>query len=446
MPCAAPCDRLPCDRLCDRALSCGHRCPSVCGEVCPEEHCQTCNAEKLDARVDLLEFKTYREIDVAETPIVVLGCGHFFTAESLDGHVGLGEVYAVDPSSGRFAGLEDISGAMSGGVPACPDCKRPIRQFATRRYNRVVNRAVMDEASKRFLVGGRASLDLLEARLRRVEERLEASRDDVLVRAGSGIGLGFRGQYADAVALEKDAMKLCRMMDEQNQPAKKLFDAILSRRMSTMSLDEQMGMLDVSSSQTDHQPRKPVFDKQISLGARLIQLKAQHTMLHDKFTRTKAKKSIGEASMVSYGGSPGMLAPIFMKDCLVFIEEAKEQSLSRLVIQASICYARIAVWNRSFGSSSTAIQCADTARELLQQALELCDQLQAAEDLRAGVQAIQKLFEGPRYESVTPEEISAIKLAMVSGARGINTHSGHWYNCANGHPVSSRPESPNMHL
>jgi hypothetical protein len=46
--------------------------------------------------VDLLEMKSYSEIDLNETPIVVLGCGHFFTAESLDGHIGMAEVYVQD--------------------------------------------------------------------------------------------------------------------------------------------------------------------------------------------------------------------------------------------------------------------------------------------------------------------------------------------------------------
>lgn len=30
-------------------------------------------------------MKSYREIDIGETLIVVLGCGYFFTAESLNG-------------------------------------------------------------------------------------------------------------------------------------------------------------------------------------------------------------------------------------------------------------------------------------------------------------------------------------------------------------------------
>lgn len=33
------------------------------------------------------------------------------------------------------------------------------------------------------------------------------------------------------------------------------------------------------------------------------------------------------------------------------------------------------------------------------------------------------------YESVSAEELAAIKQAMVGGPRGIATHAGHWYNC-----------------
>lgn len=52
-------------------------------------------------------MKTYREIDVNETPIVVLWCGNFFTAETLDGHMGMTEVYIVEVYGG-FTGLQDV--------------------------------------------------------------------------------------------------------------------------------------------------------------------------------------------------------------------------------------------------------------------------------------------------------------------------------------------------
>jgi hypothetical protein len=49
-------------------------------------------------------MKTYREIDLNEIPIVVLRYGYFFTAETLDSHIGIIEVY-IDDGYREFTGL-----------------------------------------------------------------------------------------------------------------------------------------------------------------------------------------------------------------------------------------------------------------------------------------------------------------------------------------------------
>ena len=87
LPCSAPCNRLPCNERCTDLLPCGHQCPGICGEDCLTEYCKECRM-KLDAQVDMLEFKDYAEIDPDEKPVVALACGHFFTAETLDGTYG----------------------------------------------------------------------------------------------------------------------------------------------------------------------------------------------------------------------------------------------------------------------------------------------------------------------------------------------------------------------
>ncbi len=107
MPCAVPCNRLPCNKRCSKTLSCGHQCPGICGEMCVEGYCHQ-YSNKLEARVDFLEMKSYGEIDVDETPVVVLGYGHFFIAESLNRILGILEVYEVD-GFGEFTGLKDVS-------------------------------------------------------------------------------------------------------------------------------------------------------------------------------------------------------------------------------------------------------------------------------------------------------------------------------------------------
>jgi len=57
---------------------------------------------KLDAQVDMLELKEYSEIDPDETPVVALACGHFFTAETLDGTSGRGKTLKFLSTFCRF--------------------------------------------------------------------------------------------------------------------------------------------------------------------------------------------------------------------------------------------------------------------------------------------------------------------------------------------------------
>ncbi|KAK3045581.1 hypothetical protein LTR09_012849 [Extremus antarcticus] len=79
----------------------------------------------------------------------------------------------------------------------------------------------------------------------------------------------------------------------------------------------------------------------------------------------------------------------------------------------------------------------ETAKTLLKSAAELCKQgFRDADALSHAVSEALKLLQRGWYEEVTAEELKAIKRAMVTGFRGIATHSGHWYNCANGHPFA----------
>ena len=86
MPYSTPYNRLPCNLRCTKKFPYRYQCPSVYGEEYPELYYQVYIGKK-DARVDLLEMKLYREIDLDETPIIILGYGHFFTAETLDSYI-----------------------------------------------------------------------------------------------------------------------------------------------------------------------------------------------------------------------------------------------------------------------------------------------------------------------------------------------------------------------
>ncbi len=401
--------------------------------------------------MDLLEMKTFSEIDLNETPIVVLGCGHFFTAETLDGHMGMAEVYTQD-AQGVYTGLQDVSAILAGPVPRCPDCQCPVRQYGTNRFNRVINRAVIDEMSKRFLISGKEDFQKLEGRVLELEQYLEISRNEILlpIRQASAHSTGkatpaktlevtkvLNERFNRARELEKDIVACCRKVADKNQPVQKLHEATLTAARRK-AIDRLMTDLSITNS-ISAVPR----DRRVTLGGRATQLQAECIILSDSMSIALALKSEPAGSSCKVpGGAPEKLAKLFFKTCKTFIDECDIENLPKLGVEARLYYARTARSYESYcRSTKTNVNQASTyvkeAKALLEDAEELCKRpFENAEGLRRAVQDSVKLLGKEWYEDVTAEELAAIKAAMVRGPQGINTHSGHWYNCANGHPVS----------
>ena len=57
-------------------------------------------------------------------------------------------------------------------TPRCPECQSHIQQYATQRYNRVTNRAAIDEMFKCFLKSDKARLQALEGEAEKLRNKL----------------------------------------------------------------------------------------------------------------------------------------------------------------------------------------------------------------------------------------------------------------------------------
>ncbi|KAF2175098.1 NFX1-type zinc finger-containing protein 1 [Zopfia rhizophila CBS 207.26] len=351
-------------------------------------------------------MKTYAEIDVNETPIIVLGCGHFFTTETLNGLIGMHDVYVTNKFS---------------------------QQYVTQRYNRAINRAVINEMSKQFLINGRTELRGLENQVNRLEKEYEKSRSDVT----RSIRLATNSNLA---GLTTNISSFLRKVTDRHQPAQKLHEATVhaTRANKSKSLDKALAFLSI----WDTVP--PVErDRRVMLGGQMVQIKAECIILKDKFSIAGALKSAFSAETAKLpSGSLNKLTKPFLQICATFIMDSNTESLPKLAVEASLYFARIAQLYQSSRLSDNsdkekATEYVKEARELLEKALELCKQpFQNAEQLKKAAEESIKLLRREWYEAVTPEELATIKQAMVSGPRGIATHSGHWYNCVNGHPFA----------
>lgn len=385
---------------------------------------------------------SYIEVKLDESPIVVLGCGHFFTGETLDGLVGLDEVYTRD-KEGNFNGLKNATNSLSQKVPLCPDCKRPIRQFATKRYNRLINRAVMDEICKRFIISGREALKTLEDQLRSEENNLSEDREFRPTFVSWLQHLLTKKRYQRLKKLGDMSKDLAKKMGKEHQPTKILIDRIATARVRAtgdpMSLAVQMEAMKLS-------PPEP--DNQIILGAKLLMCKAEEVQFQDSVALLqKCRGKVNATVIDAWLKEQPLLSTInFFITCHHLINEAKKANLPRIIASASLCYAKVsqlATWCAQTKDGTTVPtpgnegvkKYVDRAKDFLQDALLCCENLGDSEELKERLEEMSRLFE-PQYHAVTPEELASIKSAMVSGHGGLATHSGHWYNCVNGHPVS----------
>ncbi|KAI9823655.1 MAG: hypothetical protein M1826_007673 [Phylliscum demangeonii] len=184
-------------------------------------------------------------------------------------------------------------------------------------------------------------------------------------------------------------------------------------------------------------------DRRVTLGGRKAKLQFESVVLFDSLNIAQALKPNALGSSIKLPGSPPeQLAKPFFKDCEAFIHDCGAESLPKLGVEACLYYSRTAFSFQPYCRSvkKNCDQASDyvlIATKLLEKAKEWCSRpFENADGLRRAVEESAKLLGREWYEEVSAVELAAIKAAMTSGQGGMATHSGHWYNCANGHPFA----------
>lgn len=391
----------------------------------------------------MLEFKTYGEIDVNATPIVVLTCGHFFTAETLDGHVEMSEVYEQN-GDGKYSGLRAVSAISNNSVPRCPDCQCPIQQYATQRYNRVINRAFMNEASKKFLVNGQVNLQNLEEHIDQLEQELEKLIEMTHSPELSHVQVLCSMISEKSSKMDKEARKFINTVDDKNQPVRKLHDAITKAIRAKRSLKNQMQRLT-----TEPLDETLCCDRRVIVGGQIARIRIHQIHLQAILSVSRTldpETNVIQLRQITNGCSLTVKrASAFFQRCEQISQICSEEQFPRHSVEARLYYGRVVMFFRLNKYTSSLlrekkIDHFSRAKECLEEAERLCDTpFKNAESLRIAVQETLKILNQERYEAITEAELKSIKDAMVSGSEGMATHAGHWYNCENGHPVCTIP-------
>jgi hypothetical protein len=365
--------------------------------------------------------------------------------------IGLSTVYESDSKTGELTNPKTLPSEMLPTVPRCPHCKRPVQQYVTQRYNRLINYAVIDEMSKKFIATGQASMAETEVKMATIDATLTSTLPELIAltrridtqHAESSVEelrTAIRNRYKAYGALQNSIMNLKRCTAESQQPARKLNQAIINAIRRNRSVEDDLSMLGLGERRTVRGN-----DLRIALGVESLGMKLKCLLLEDKLRIFPAVKDKITTSKALFD-SPAAAVLAFAKSCKSLVAQCDESNFPKLAVEVSLLFARTACAFTSMGSHTEATrhhatQLRQDAAELLQRAEELCElKFQGADTLRDTIEHMSRLLGKEWYEAVTPGELAAIKIAMVTGYRAMATNSGHWYNCENGHPVSTLSE------
>ncbi|KAH6677816.1 hypothetical protein F5X68DRAFT_245533 [Plectosphaerella plurivora] len=388
MPCAAPCNWVPCSLRCDKLLSCGHRCPSLCGEKCPtSDFCQICASDDVKSMIGMSD---HYQMDEKEIPTAVKGP------------------------------LVPFSSSGDGKIKVCPQCRGPLRNVA--RYGRLVRRGMLDEATKKFITWSTSKLDYLTLALADAEQALDSQAATGQRRAG------VEPKTSELVDMTRSRLRR--------------FEAIcasLSGGDQMLSVRKDL-TVHVRKVRKDEQPYQRVATRarfggfgggevEVQMGVYLkavaMRLRCEVVALEHYFARHDKSKD-GKFDMDDY-----------IQDFKQVMEVSEERRLWRVKAEAHILFARLYCIAHVYRQTLVGkLVPGQSPRELgeaqIQIAQDILLRTPSTQDLQPQVDKLETNFRNTFYAPVTGEERLAVYKAMSQEFLG----TGHWYTCEQGHPFT----------
>lgn len=445
LPCAVPCDLLPCSKRCPLMLSCGHQCPSLCGELCPEStYCQVCAAKTVkDTMVDYILGSTYGEIDLDENPCIIPSCGHILALESMDGHMEMSKHYIIseDPEADQpITALKTSSVPFSASdMRNCPMCRGPLRNI--NRYGRIVRRAWIDEATKKFIVRAEEQFVVLASRMEQAEAKLREPEKQDTFRLTSALNklsiepvkltgsrdelinvilkqLESNARYTVIFSLRRDIRRHLVQVDEAEQPISHIYDLVQDARRTRGVVTE---LIDLPS----------VLQVRNRLLATVLYLRCDYAILLEFVNRGAGTASEKRPRDIHIDLGLGRM------DCETLIEDAASRHQPQQAVEGLLYWARFVALERERSAKLSDADMTDLVKRASEQlvlARQLCNTYpgQTAGMPAEVSEAEKSLRASTFYAPVTNAEKQAVYAAMAGSLRG----TGHWYHCVNGHPFT----------
>ncbi|KAI0013665.1 hypothetical protein F4779DRAFT_625159 [Xylariaceae sp. FL0662B] len=444
MPCAAPCDWVPCSKRCEKKLDCGHQCPSLCGESCPDvKYCQKCCSEDVEDReVDFILGMVYREIDLDEDPCVFPDCGHFLTKSNMDGLMDMKSHYEISDVGDPVSILGSSSPFSMDEVKVCPTCRGSLRNIA--RYGRIVRRAILDETTKKFITWSTAEYIRLADSLLNEKESIENAP---VVELSADAAPQDKGTLSPAKSRAMQLNILSGFVEKSRYRSIALLRQRIVGFRNRVRREEQP--LQRVAHFVQHANRQQRTKGHFVLDESVIQDKGQ---LQAAALLLKCESVIFLDFVRLYRGST-VKAEIrldlsqHLKDCNALIQLAEATNHPRQEVEGNMYFALFCAIARSLNAENTSIPNGSSfespqpksdalkaeAMARLEKARAIIGAKPSTAALEPEVSAAERfLQEGMFYSTVSNEEMRSVYKAMAAEFSG----TGHWYTCENNHPFT----------
>ncbi|TGO06847.1 hypothetical protein BTUL_0451g00010 [Botrytis tulipae] len=358
-------------------------------------------------------------------------------AQVMDGHMSMSDFYTMN-GEGSIVDLKNSAEPFSAsGMKSCPTCRGPLRNL--NRYSRIVRRALIDEATKKFIVWANVEFIPLVTRMHAIEaelrETIGGSRKDsetaspltpfseplqlkgTLDQQISLIGnrMHKESRYIKIIGLRREIKKFLQQVNEKEQPFGRIYDLVQDARRHrgiNINLQSKVDVLQVRSR----------------ILTTVLLIRCDYTILLTFLNDQK-----GETG--AFSPSTQVDFTINRKECEQLIEESDTRYQPGNYVEGLLYWARFFALERSFvkpGSELT--QLFHKAIGYLQLAHDICDEYPGqTAGMKNEVEGVEKMLrDSTFYMPVSNEEKAAVYAAMAHDFRG----TGHWYYCENGHPFT----------
>jgi hypothetical protein len=352
---------------------------------------------------------------------------------SLDGHMSMSDHYEfrVDGSIKAIKSTDKPFSADE--IKNCPTCRGSLRNIA--RYGRIVRRALLDEATKKFIVWSNAQYTILAERLFQEQGQLKHSIDGMPnlspFTSDRSISLddpgkthiaalsefpGYYMRYSSITALRDDITTYIGKVNKEEQPFERVARLVKLAR------------------------RHPGSDADPGFATNVPQMRgtilATALILHCDLTILSDFVSLGNRAMRD-GSFAGKFSVDFLQnrnDCKRLISLAQESSFLVQEVEGHIYFAKFAGLERTLSEPQRQLSLLNEAISHLNTARLICREKQSMTHFLKEIDALLKDLRSNMafYSIVTPAEMQAVVRAMRNEFLG----TGHWYYCQNNHPFT----------